>query len=559
MKYKIIFRWCIFLFALLVLSFGHVTPSLASPVAQDSEPTPELTAEEHIQKGNDLFGQAALALEPGNLDVTLKLGQILIDLGEYNLAIAHFETVLASEPESIPANGGLCVALAFSQPVQGETQCRVTLERDPNNPDIQNGLGIALILQQKADEALVFFQNAIDIDPQHEWAHNNLGKAYLDTGNFEQAILELNEAIVITPENDTAYYNLGLAYALQDKYEQAAPQYEKAVELNPTLAGAFSDLGLIYKALGQEDKAIVAFQRYLLLRPDDPNRAEIVDILAEMGAEPINVFVRARIAFVSMRDGNMEIYSMNTDGTQLVRLTDNPAYDTEPHWSPDGTRILFSSDRNGNFDIYSMATDGSGVVQLTDDPGNDSMPAWSPDGGLIAFVSDRSGTMGIYTMNGDGSQQTDSFVHDEFTIYAPTWSFANNVANLGFVSDAQGAFDLFVFDGATKETAKLTEDYGDVLTPDWAPNGNYIVFSANPEGNFELFFIRPDGTDFFQITESDFDEYRPRWSPDSEYILYSTGLKESSEIEIRNVDGDILPLTFNNVFDGVPAWGPMDE
>jgi len=187
------------------------------------------------------------------------------------------------------------------------------------------------------------------------------------------------------------------------------------------------------------------------------------------------------------------------------------------------------------------------------------MPTWSPDGALIAFVSERSGAPGIYLMNPDGSQQSSSFVSDEYNILGPSWSYANNVQSLAFVSNAQGAYDLFVFDGATKEAAKLTQDYGDVLTPHWAPNGNYIVFAANPEGNYELFFIRPDGSDFFQITQTDWDEYRPRWSPDSEYLMYSSGAKEASEIEIRNIDGDIIPLTDNEVFDGAPAWGPLDQ
>jgi len=60
----------------------------------------------------------------------------------------------------------------------------------------------------------------------------------------------------------------------------------------------------------------------------------------------------ARIAFVSDRSGNHEIYLMNADGTDVRRLTDDPAFDSAPSWSPDGAAISFPSDRDGNLEIY---------------------------------------------------------------------------------------------------------------------------------------------------------------------------------------------------------------
>ena len=119
-----------------------------------------------------------------------------------------------------------------------------------------------------------------------------------------------------------------------------------------------------------------------------------------------------RIAFTSLRDGqnpdgsrNREIYVMDPDGSDQIRLTDDPASDGSPAWSPDGARIVFHSDRAGNDDIYVMAADGSDVLQLTDDPEDDDFPTWSPDGTMIAFVSARDGDREIYLMEADGSGQ----------------------------------------------------------------------------------------------------------------------------------------------------------
>src|SRR5205823_1094199 len=75
-----------------------------------------------------------------------------------------------------------------------------------------------------------------------------------------------------------------------------------------------------------------------------------------------------KIAFASDRSDNFEIYVMNGDGSELTRLTDNPATDVSPSWSPDGTKIAFVSSRDGNPEIYVMSADGSGQTRLTNNP-----------------------------------------------------------------------------------------------------------------------------------------------------------------------------------------------
>ena len=102
----------------------------------------------------------------------------------------------------------------------------------------------------------------------------------------------------------------------------------------------------------------------------------VATLLAACGGTP--VAQHARIAFSSERDGNLEIYVMNADGTGQTRLTNNPAEDEEPAWSPDGTRIAFHSHHNGNREIYVMNADGSGQTRLTNNPADESEPAWSP-------------------------------------------------------------------------------------------------------------------------------------------------------------------------------------
>ncbi len=123
----------------------------------------------------------------------------------------------------------------------------------------------------------------------------------------------------------------------------------------------------------------------------------------EVDSEPAWSPDGSRIAYVSLDKGNKEIWVRNIDGSNPVRLTDNPALDDSPCWSPDGTRIVFSSDRDGAFDICLMNADGSAVTNLTHDLLIDTKPCWSPDGSRIAFTSIRDGNPNIYIMNSDGS------------------------------------------------------------------------------------------------------------------------------------------------------------
>jgi TolB protein len=126
-------------------------------------------------------------------------------------------------------------------------------------------------------------------------------------------------------------------------------------------------------------------------------------------ALPVTIFMiltltgrrRKHIAFSSMHFRRHNIYVMNADGSNPVRLTRGFGLDWLPDWSPDGRRIAYSSQGR----IVVMDADGSNQTLLTDQVGKDFCPAWSPDGSLIAFDSFRHEDGEIYVMNSDGSNQ----------------------------------------------------------------------------------------------------------------------------------------------------------
>ena len=113
----------------------------------------------------------------------------------------------------------------------------------------------------------------------------------------------------------------------------------------------------------------------------------------------------SRIAFVSQRDGNAEIYVMNADGTGATRLTNDPQPDGRPGFTPDGQSVVFHSARTaGKQQIWVVNVDGTGLTQLTRDSVN-SAPSVSPDGQTIAYVSQRNKDADIWLMARDGSNQ----------------------------------------------------------------------------------------------------------------------------------------------------------
>ena len=88
-------------------------------------------------------------------------------------------------------------------------------------------------------------------------------------------------------------------------------------------------------------------------------------------------------------------------------MTDTRDFEQHPSWSADGEKVLFTrGDVMTNIDIYTMDADGSNQTRLTFKNSNDSHPSWSPDGQFIAFSSFYDGNTDIYTMNSDDSNQT---------------------------------------------------------------------------------------------------------------------------------------------------------
>ncbi len=224
---------------------------------------------------------------------------------------------------------------------------------------------------------------------------------------------------------------------------------------------------------------------------------------------------RLQIAFQSVRATNADIWLIYGDGTGLVQLTDSPASDFSPAWSPDGQWLAFVSDRAGNNDIWLMHADGSGLRNLTQSPANDLWPAWSPDGSQIVYASDA----------GEG------------------WDL-----------------EIFTISVAGGSPVQLTDNDVDDAQPCWSPDGSLIAYISIPEGNWDIFAMPPDGSAHYQLTTDPADDYWPAWSPDGLRLAFRSDRAGNGDIfsaaVVDHTLAAVTNLTAHPAWDDQPAWSP---
>ena len=280
--------------------------------------------------------------------------------------------------------------------------------------------------------------------------------------------------------------------------------------------------------------------------------AATFSVLPATPAEAAFPGANGRIAFVSNRDGNDEIYAMAVDGTGQTRLTSSAAVDDDPVWSPDGSRIAFRSDRDGNPEIYVMNANGSGPTRLTDNLATDQKPTWSPDGTRMAFWSDRNGNFEIFVMNADGTGQT-NVSNNASVDLQPAWSPAGN--RIAFWSDRDGNLEIYVMNADGTGQTRLTNSPAIDEDPAFSPDGTRLVYNSNSDGNNEVYVMNADGTGQTRLTNSPAFDGQSTWSPDGTRMAFVSTRDGNLEIYQMNANGSgQARQTSNAANDSAPDW-----
>ena len=261
-----------------------------------------------------------------------------------------------------------------------------------------------------------------------------------------------------------------------------------------------------------------------------------------------------RIAFMTNRDPTAsldawEITSMNSDGS-IVALTSNSVFDGYPTWSPDGQKIVFTSDRAGAPNIYVMNQDGSNVVRLTATaaPAQDRFGTWSPDGTRILFESNRTGGSEIYVMNSDGSnvtQLTNNSTGDNAPKFSPDGSKIVFVSNRDAPSTQApfGKWEVYVMNADGSSQTRLTTDAALAELPSFL-NATRILFDSNRSGPNNIYAVNVDATGETQTTSNLSTTFLAVASPDQTRIMFSSVSGNHGEVFTMDPGGTgITPLT----------------
>ncbi len=246
-------------------------------------------------------------------------------------------------------------------------------------------------------------------------------------------------------------------------------------------------------------------------------------------------------AYHDLKNYISDIYLITPDGTIVKKVTDNPTWTgndlLEVQWSPDGNKLLFSSGINmvsDKADIYVINTDGTNLLRLTFPPAQQYSPRWSPDGKYLAYLSIYKsntylvirGTSIDYPINKQLliREQSD-------TITEISWS--PNGRYIAYSSERNGKENIFIYDILEEKERRLTDDtHSD--DPNWSRDGTKILFSSYHEGKREIYTIDiTNNTIVAQVdNKSEYIIFNQFWSFNNTgiYFFISEGINSSYDL-----------------------------
>jgi len=284
-----------------------------------------------------------------------------------------------------------------------------------------------------------------------------------------------------------------------------------------------------------------------------------------------------QIAFVTDReDGHtFQVWLMNPDGSNPRQLTYGPGDKTQPRWSPDGIRLLYvapaGSDASGNalgLDIWAINLDGSGPADLSNSPGDDTDPSWSPDGTRIAYAGDRINRLNQVFVSAVSCEPIPGPCKAEkpFNLSAgfavetsPAWSpDGSQIAVSASINGAPGR--IFMREPTPGEPTKFDRRDQLIGADDlaWSPDGQLLAITWRQPSMNEIWLLRISdrGANPVRLTDS-LGNKEPSFSPDGNWIVFTSTRDQNPEVYIMAKGGAGQEnLTDYTGRDMQPAWQP---
>ncbi|MBF0508161.1 MAG: Tol-Pal system beta propeller repeat protein TolB [Deltaproteobacteria bacterium] len=268
-------------------------------------------------------------------------------------------------------------------------------------------------------------------------------------------------------------------------------------------------------------------------------------------------FFDAKIAFVSARRGNKEIYVTDFDGSDVRQLTDLNSISLSVRWAPDGRRIAYASYASGQPSIYIQDTSSGAKRKLATRASLNISPAWSPDGNTLAISMNLDGSPNIYLIDTNGGvlkRLTDNRGIDVSPCFSP------DGRKITFVSNRSGGPQVYVMDadGSNQHRITFSGDYN--TAPSWSPKGDRIAYTGRSSSGFNIFSVSPEGSGVTQLTSGRGDNQEPAWSPDGSMIAFSSSRAGAAQIYMMRATGENpIQVTTSPGEQSAPNWSPAGK
>ena len=259
----------------------------------------------------------------------------------------------------------------------------------------------------------------------------------------------------------------------------------------------------------------------------------------------------SKLAFVSDRDGNREIYALDLiwmdgytqwEGRNLTNITQTAGHDWTPKFSPTNEKIVFTTyfPATDNYDVFIMNADGSDKQNLTNSPYYEKHPQFSPDGSFIIFQAWQKGKMEIFFSNLlDGNiinLTRNTASHD---IIPQGNAFSPDEQEIVFTSERDGNRNIYIMNTDGTNQIQLTDHSAADYEPVYSPDGLSIIFTSERDGNKEIYIMNNNGLNLKNLSNNPADDWNPRYYPDNHKIVFQS-LRDGPanwEIYMMNLDG----------------------
>ncbi len=342
--------------------------------------------------------------------------------------------------------------------------------------------------------------------------------------------------------------SLDLEFAIEGTVEGRLPGADPGAEEAPPV--------LTLKLLSYPERQLI-LQKGYRPRPEQQRVSahhfanQVIDLLAGEG-QGISL---TQVVFSRGSGDRRDLYVVDYDGANLLRVTANRTLNLCPSWSPDRKHIAFTSYNEGHQGAYLLETASGEVRQLIATQGLNLGASWHPDGQEVILSLSKDGSPDIYRIDLDGIVKRRLTFSPAIEI-SPCWSPGG--LDVVFTSDRTGTPQLYIMDGEGAGRRRLTFEgrYNDSAV--WSPNGEQVVYACRV-GNFtQLVLIQTTGENRRVLTDGSWRSCEdPSWAPDGRHVVFASDRTGVFKLYVMDVvERNVRQLTFGPEPDITPAWSP---